>query len=145
MTPRVSRVVLNSNSQCGQQDLRIQDAISSWDPSSDSQSYGEICNDTVAYIISGVPLSAVQQQDTTRENKVKMLIEKFENNQNKESFLQDLSQTQRINNFSKKLQDLLADMNNIEFELCENSSKKQCFGVILPGKSVSSTAVVAEI
>ena len=61
------------------------------------------------YRISGVPLSAVEQQNTTRENKVKKLIEKFENRQHKESFLQDFSQTQKITKFSAKSQDLLAD------------------------------------
>ena len=45
-----------------------------WEPSSDSKSYGETCNNTVDYRISGVPLSAIEQQDTTRENKVKKLI-----------------------------------------------------------------------
>ena len=106
LTPRVPRLVLKSNSQCGQQDLQSQDARSSWEPSSDSKSYGETCNNTVDYRISGVPLSAVEQQDTTRENKVKKLIEKFENHKHKESFLQDLSQTQKINKFSKESQDL---------------------------------------
>ena len=82
-TPRVRRVVLKSNSQYGQQDLRCQDARSSWEASSDSKSHGEICDNTVDYRISGVPLSAVEQQDTTRENKGKKLIEKFENHQHK--------------------------------------------------------------
>ena len=73
------------------------------------------------YRISGVHLSAVKQQNTTRENKVKKLIEKFENHQHKDSFLQDLSQTQKINKLSKESQKLLARMNNTEiFELCEN-------------------------
>ena len=55
------------------------------------------------------------------------LIEKFENHKHKESFLQDLSQTQKINKFSPESQQLIADMNNTEiFELCENSSKQQC-------------------
>ena len=77
--------------------------------------------------ISVVPLSAVEQQGTNRQNKAKQLIEKFENHQHKESFLQDLSQTQKINKFSKESQDLSDEMNNTEiFELCENSSKKQC-------------------
>ena len=126
LTPRVPRVVLKSNSQHGQQDPQIQDARSSWEPSSDSKSYGETCNNTVDYRVSGVHLSAVEQQDSTRENKVKKLIEKFENHKHKESFLQDLSQAQKINKFSKESQDLLADMNNSEiFELCENSSKQQ--------------------
>ena len=87
----------------------------------------QICNNTVDYIISGVPLSAVEQQDTTRENKVKKCIEKFENHKDKESFIQDLSQTQKINKFSKESQDLIADLNNTEiFELCEKSSNQQC-------------------
>ena len=91
------------------------------------KSYGEICNNTVDYRILGVPLSAVEQQNTTRENKVKRLIEKFENHKNKESFIQDMRQTQKINKFSKESQDLIADMNNTEtLELCENSSKQQC-------------------
>ena len=51
------------------------------------------------------------RRETTRENKVKNFIEKFENHKHKESFLQDLSQTQKINTFSKESQDLIADMN----------------------------------
>ena len=79
------------------------------------------------YRISGVPRSAVEQQNTTRENNVKRLIEKFENHKLKESFIQDLSQTQKINKLSKESQDLIADLNNTEiFELCDNSSKQQC-------------------
>ena len=92
LTPRMPRVVLKSNSQYGPQDPQSQDARSSWEPSSDSKNVGEIYNNTVDYIISGVPLSAVGQQDTTRENKVKRLIEKFENQTHMESFLQDLRQ-----------------------------------------------------
>ena len=127
LTPRVPRVVLTSNSQYGLQDPQNQDARSSWEPSSDSKSYGEICNNTVDHRILGVPLSAVEQQNTTRKNKVKRLIEKFENHMHKESFIQDLRLTEKINKFSKESQDLIADMNNNEiFELCENSSKQEC-------------------
>ena len=68
LTPRVPRVVPKSNSQCGQQDPQNQDARSSWEPSSDSKSYEETCNNTVDSRISGVPHSAVEQQDTIREN-----------------------------------------------------------------------------
>ena len=72
------------------------------------------------YRIPGVPLSAVEQQDTHREDKVEKLIENFENHSSKESFLQDFKQTKEIN------QDLIADMNNTQiFELCETSSKQQ--------------------
>ena len=106
LTPRVPRVVLKSNSQYGQQDPQSQDARSSLEPSSDSKSYGETCSNTVDHRISGVLFSAVEQQDTTRENKVKKLIEKFENHKHAESFLQNLSQTQKINKFSRESQDL---------------------------------------
>ena len=127
LTPRKSRVVLKSNSQYGLQDPQSQEERSPWEPSSDSKSYREICNNTVDQRISGVPLSAVEQQNTKRKNKVKRLIEKFENCKYKESFLQDLSQTQKINKFSKESQDVIADLNDFEiFELGENSSKQQC-------------------
>ena len=75
------------------------------------------------YRIPGMPPSAVEQQDKNRKDKVKKLIEKFEN---QDSFLQDLKQTKEINKFSEKSQELIADMNNTEiFELCETSSKQQ--------------------
>ena len=55
------------------------------------------------------------------------MIHQFESHPNKESFLQDLNQTEMINMFSEKSQKLIADMNNAEiFELCETSSKNQC-------------------
>ena len=74
-----------------------------------------------------MPLSAIEDQKTTRENKVKRLIENFENHTHKESFIQNLRQTEKINKFSKESQELIADMNNTEiFELCEHSSKQQC-------------------
>ena len=50
---------------------------------------GKLCSNTVDHRISGVPLSAVEPQNTTRENEVKRLIEKFENHKHKESFSQD--------------------------------------------------------
>ena len=126
-TPRAPRVVLKSNSRYGPQDPQSPEARSSWDPSRDSKSYGETCSHTVDHRISGVPLSAVEPQNTIRENRVKRLIKKFENHKHKESFIQDLSQTQKINKLSKESQDVIADVNNTEiFELCENSSTQQC-------------------
>ena len=129
LTPRVTRVVLKSNSQCMVCKIhKKQGARSSWEPSSDSNSYGETCNRTVDHRIAGVPLSAVEPQNTIHENKVKRLIEKFENHKNKKnSLIQDLRQTDQINKLSQESQDLIADMNNTEtFELWENSSKQQC-------------------
>ena len=76
------------------------------------------------YRILGIPLSAVEQQDTNRKDKVKRLIQQFENHPNKE---QDLNHTEKIYKFLEKSQELIADMNNTEiFELCETSSKEQC-------------------
>ena len=110
-----------------EQDQRDQDARSSWDPPSESKSYRETSNNAVDSRIPGIHLSTVEQQDTNRQNKVKKMIEKLENHHHKESCLQDLSQTQKINKFSEESQDLIAEMNSTEiFELCENSSKKQC-------------------
>ena len=85
-------------------------------------------SNTVDYKNSGVPHSAVEQQDTHRKDKVKKLIEKYENHPHKESFIQDLNQKKKeINEFSQESQDLLADMNNSEiFELCETSAKQEC-------------------
>ena len=125
LTLREPRVVLKSNSQCGPQDPQSQDARSSWEPSSDSKSYWEVFNNTMDQYLE--PLAAVEQQNTIREDKVKKLVEKFENHKHNESFIQDLKQTQKINKFSQESQELIADMNNIEiFELCKISSKRQC-------------------
>ena len=119
--------VEKSNSQHGLQDPQNQDARSSWEPSSDLNSYEETCNRTVDHRIAGVPLSAVEQRNPIRENKVKRLIEKFENHKNKNSLIQDSRQTEKINKFSQESQDVIADMNNTEIlEFCENSSKQQC-------------------
>ena len=82
---------------------------------------GETGSHTVDYRISGVLLSAVEQQDTHRKDEVKKLIEKLENHPNKESFLEDFNQTKESNEFSKKSQDLIADMHNtgrVDTRLC---------------------------
>ena len=114
LTPRVHRVVLTSTSQIGPEDQREQDAITSCDQPSGSKMPWATGSNTVDYRILGVPLSAIEQQDTNRKDKVKKLIEKFEIHPNKEPFLQDFKQTKEINEFSKKSHDLIADMNNTE-------------------------------
>ena len=119
-TPRMPRVVLKPNSQIGLQDQLEHDARTSYDQPSGSKSSWETGCDTVDYRISGVPLSAVEQQDTNRKDTAKKLIEKSENHPKKESFFQDFQQTKEINKFSEKSQELIADMNNTEmFELSE--------------------------
>ena len=127
LTPRVPRVVLNRTRNMGNKidKTKTQDHLGNH--RAIRKVMGKLVKGAVDCGISGVPLSAVEQQDTTRENKVKKLIEKFENHKHNESVLQDLSQTQKINKFSNESQDLIADLNNTEiFELCENSSKQQC-------------------
>ena len=55
----------------------------------------------------------------------------FESHEHKEKFLKDMSQTQKINRFSEASQNLLQDTDQTEiFELCENSTKLQEFGII---------------
>ena len=71
---------------------------------SDSQIYGEgTCSNIVDYRVLGIPLSTVEQQDAKRENMVKTLIEKFEKHQRKESYIKDLSQTQKINEVQQRI------------------------------------------
>ena len=127
LTPRVPQVVLISNSQNSQRGLRNQEARSSWDPSSDSESYGETCSNVVDYRISWVPLSAVEQQKYNTWEQGQEVDREVSEPPTQGILFKDLSQTQKINKFSKESQDFLADMTNTEvFELCENSSKQQC-------------------
>ena len=129
LTPTLPRVVLRSNSQNGLQGQQEQeqDAIISCDQPSGSKMPCETGSNNVDYRIPGVPLSAVEQQNTNRKDKVKLVIEEFENHPKKQSFIQDFKQTKEINEFSKESKDLIADMNKTEiFELYETSSKQQC-------------------
>ena len=81
----------------------------------------------VDYRIPGTSLSTFQEQDEQRRHTVAKLIEQFESHQYKEQVLQDMSQTQKINWFSKASQKLLKDINETEvFELCKNTAKQQC-------------------
>ena len=73
LPPRVSRVLLKSNSQ---QDPQNQDARSCWQPSSDANSHGETCDRTVDHKIAGVTFfcsraaefnTREQSQDVDRE------------------------------------------------------------------------------
>ena len=127
-TPRLQRVVLKPNSYGGQQDQQEQDARISGDHLSGSSSCRETWSNNVDYRISGTPLSVFEKQDLNRKDKVKALIQQFENHPNKESFPQELKQTEKINKFSVKSRELIADMNNSEIFECEieTSFKRQC-------------------
>ena len=118
-SPRFCRVLLNPNSQSGQQDLPDQEARKSSDHQSASdRCYGETYSGKVDYRIPGKPFSAVEQQDTNRKETVKKLIQQFENHPNKESFVQDLNKTGKIHKFREDSKKLITDMSNTEiFEL----------------------------
>ena len=89
----------------------------------------ELCNNTVDHRILGVPLSAVEQQNTTRENKVNRLIEKFENHKQKESFIHSGLKT---DGDDQQVQQRIARLDRRHEQhrdlrtLCENSTKQQC-------------------
>ena len=72
LIPRVLRVVLKSNSKNGQQE---QDARTSCDQPSGRKLPWETGRSTVDYRIPGVPLSAVEQQDTHHKDTVTKLNE----------------------------------------------------------------------
>ena len=119
LTPRVPRVVLKSNSQYGLQDphAKTQDHVRNH-RAIRKVTVKSITTPWITEYLEYLFLQSSRIQ--TRENNVKKLVEKFENHQHKESFIQDLRQTQKINKFSKESQDLIADINNAEiFELWE--------------------------
>ena len=123
----LKRVVLKANSQCGSQDLPVQEARSSLESQHDAESCGETRSNTADYRIPSMSISTVKLQDARRQNNVTKLIVMFEKYQHKEQFFKDMSQKQEINKFSKESHQLLVDMNHTEiFELCENSAKLQC-------------------
>ena len=117
------RVVLRANSQCGFEDLSRQEARSSWETQSDAQSFWENGCNIVNYGIPGMSLSTVQQQDEQRQHTVAKLTEMFESHQHQEQFLEDVSQTQRINRISEASQKLLRDMTR---QRSSNSVKILC-------------------
>ena len=100
------RVVLKANSQCGSQDLPVQEARSSWESQQDAESYGETRSNTADYRIPGISISTLNMQDARRQNNVTKLIEMFEKHQHKEQFHKDMSQKQEINKFSEESQQI---------------------------------------
>ena len=126
LSPWLPRVVLKANTQSGQQDQQEQESRTSCDHPSASQSASEIWCNNVDYRIPGIPHSAVEKQDTNRRDKVKKLIQQFENHPNKDFYIQDLKKTEEIKTFSEESKKLIIDMGNKEiFEFCETSSKNQ--------------------
>ena len=94
--------------------------------------YKESCRGNVDYRIQGVPRSTVQKEDSNRKEIVKRLIQQFENHPNRDSVTEDLNKIEEFNPFSEKSKELITSMSNTEyFELCEISSKIQCFGCSL--------------
>ena len=80
---------------------------------SDSKSYGETCNNTLDYRISGVTsLCSRAAGYNTREQGQE--VDREVREPPAQGILQDLNQTQKINKFTQESQGLIADMNNTE-------------------------------
>ena len=60
------RVVFKTNSQCGSQDLPVQEARSSGESQQDAESHGGTRSDTADYRILGKSISTVKLQDARR-------------------------------------------------------------------------------
>ena len=84
-SPRLPRVILKPTSQSGQQDQ--QDHLGT--NQADRGALGKPGTPPLTTEFLKYFFLTVEPQDTTREKKVKRLIEKFENHKHKESFVQD--------------------------------------------------------
>ena len=56
----------------------------------------------VDFRIPGIPHSAVEQVETNRKEKVRRLIEQFENHPNRNMLLKDYKKSEEINHFSQE-------------------------------------------
>ena len=112
-SPGLPRVVLTPNSQHGGQDPPNPDARKSTDHQSEERlyrvtcrshledtrrehreesqryQYRETCRGNIDYRIPGIPHSLVRQVDTNRREKVKGLIQQFEDHPNRGMLLQE--------------------------------------------------------
>ena len=85
---------------------------------------GKLGATTLTSELLAFPILQSKKQDTNRRDTVKKSIQQFESHPNKESFLQDLHETEEINELSEQSQKLIAVMTNTEiFDLCETSPK----------------------
>ena len=64
------RVVLNANSQCGSQDVLVQEERLSRESQEDAESCGETRSNTADYRIPSISISTVKLQDARRQNNV---------------------------------------------------------------------------
>ena len=125
-SPRLPRVTLKPNSQCGQQGQLDQEARKSSDHRRVPGRYGETCSGNVDYRTPGILHSSPTTGYESQRNGQKVDSAVRESPE-QGVFLQDLSKTEEINAFSERSKKLITDMGNTEiFELCETSSKKQC-------------------
>ena len=151
-SPRLPRVVLTPYSQYGRQNPPHPEVRKSTDHQSgqsvkytetcrslfehtrrnhrgESQwwKFRETCRGNVDSRIPGFPHSTLQKEDSNRKETVKRLIQQFENHPNRDSLIQHLNKTEKVNPISAKSKELITSMGNTEyFELCGTSSKIQC-------------------
>ena len=91
-------------------------------------SNGWTCSSSrVDFRIPGIPHSTVEKVETNRKEKVRRLIEQFENHPNWNMLLMDYKKSEEMNHVSRESKDLITEMGNTEiFEFYETSSKRQC-------------------
>ena len=82
----------------------------------------ETCSGDIDYWIQGLLHHTVQQEDHTRREAVKRLIQQFETHPKREAWKADLRQNYAYNPFSEKSKDMMEHI-----EMCEISPKIQCF------------------
>ena len=99
-SPRLPRVVLMLDSQCGRQGPPNPESRTSTDHQSErSTKYEETCRGNFDYRIQGIPDSIVQKEDSNRKEIENRLIQQFETHPNREvankGFEQDLRNSSR--------------------------------------------------
>ena len=126
-SPRLPRVTLVPNLQNVQKDVHVPESRKSDHREKDQ--HRETCGSEycIHFRIPGVPHSTVEQVETNRKEKVRQLIEQFENHPNRNMLLKDFKKSEKINHFSRESKDLITGMGNNEiFEFYATSSKRQC-------------------
>ena len=115
------------NFQHVQKDVHVSESRKSDDREKDQhrESCGSEC--CIDFRIPGIPHSAVEQVETNRKEKVRILVGQFENHPNRNMLLKVFKKSEEINHFSRESRDLITEMGNNEiFEFNKTSSKRQC-------------------
>ena len=126
-SPRLPHVTLVPRLQHVQKDVHVSESRKSDDREKDLHKGtcgSEYCVD---FRIPDIPHSAVEQVERSRKEKVRQLIEQFENHPNRNMLLKDFEKSEKINLFTRESKGLITEMcNNEILEFYQTSSKRQC-------------------